>query len=216
MNLGKTLVGGLLGGAIGVGLQVALEVFGKIEATWFPIVIGLLCGLGVRKLDASAATGVSYFRGAVAGLISIGAIVSGPNLVAKVRSMQPTQGIAKAVANADAGAKKPDEDGENVADVPPPVEVRTQPTGKVGPPALAQRPKDFSTAQFVFMAVGILLAYEFARGTEVRFPEADENSGGAGDSPVSDATPDQGDQGNGDQGDADQGDANPPQDDDAK
>ena len=65
MGLGATLVGGIIGAAVGMGLHLFLEVGLQMEAPWFAIVIGLLTGLGVRQANKSLA-GVSYLRGAIA------------------------------------------------------------------------------------------------------------------------------------------------------
>lgn len=76
MDLGKSVLGALVGGGLGLGAHVGLEsVIG--EASWFPVITGLLTGLGVRKLDPSVANSASYLRGAMAALVSLGGIFGG-------------------------------------------------------------------------------------------------------------------------------------------
>ena len=77
-GLVPTLVGGVIGAAVGVGLQVVLEagLLGqRFEASWCAIVIGLLVGLGVRRANRHHLHR-SYVRGAMSGLIALAAIVA--------------------------------------------------------------------------------------------------------------------------------------------
>ena len=74
MNIGRTLVGGLSGGVIGIAAHVGLEAFAGYQVGWMAPVIGALTGIGVRSADT--ATG-SYVRGAIAGIIALVCIVGG-------------------------------------------------------------------------------------------------------------------------------------------
>lgn len=74
MNLGKTIAGALVGAALGVVIQIAIEQALGYQLSWFPIITGLLTAFGVRKMDASTATTVSYVRGGVAAVIALVAI----------------------------------------------------------------------------------------------------------------------------------------------
>ena len=64
MGLGRTLVGTIIGAAIGVGLHLALGAVIHSEAVWFAIAIGALTGLGVRKADKPHPGEVHYANGA--------------------------------------------------------------------------------------------------------------------------------------------------------
>ena len=69
--MGPTLVGGIIGAAVGIGLHLIVEMTTGAEATWFAVVIGLLTGLGVHQANKSLAGRVSYLRGAVAAAIAL-------------------------------------------------------------------------------------------------------------------------------------------------
>jgi len=175
MGLSWGWAGAALGAAAGVALQVGLEVFGQIEAPWSPVVIGLLAGWGVRQCDPTTATGVSYLRGAIASAVALAAIVGGPYLVAQWRAARDvTASVARPPGARAASTTSQAGDGtaaeEALAELPPLAE-RPRIPGNFGPPPLVDRPGQFSTWQFIFMAVGMLLAYELARGTEVRYDD---------------------------------------------
>lgn len=226
MNVRRSLIGIALGALVGIGAQVAIEGVAHLEATWAPLLIGLLVGFGARKADASSSSGVSYVRGALAAAVALGAIVCGPYLVARVRAAFSPRVITHAAPHVDPGPGENDADNnaENGdgsddagdAQTGSPVGPATVATGvqggrgATGGPAapgvnqqpgvedvnrgplddavsLAHRPDQFSVWQFVFMAVGTLLAYELARGTEVRYEAPDTDEPDEGDDDDEDA-----------------------------
>ncbi len=170
MGFGPTLIGAIIGAAVGVGLHQGLEMgmLGRpIEAPWFAIIIGLFTGLGVRQACKSHMGTVSYLRGAITGLIALGAIVGSIQLVSVLAARKGAAEIGKPVAaanpdaDADDGAKA---DADAAAPEPEPVvDVRAN-TGKDG---LAKLPGagEPNVLQFVYMAVGAFIAYELGRGT---------------------------------------------------
>jgi hypothetical protein len=173
-GLGPALLGGIIGAAVGVGLNVVLEgafLGRRIEASWFPVVIGLLTGLGVRWANRRHLER-SYARGAVSALIALAAIVASSFAVKEVMARRETQAGATPVAAApradageaaDEGAVAEADDAEEGAPTPD-REAATGPRGVVvGQPRVAN---EISPWQFVFMALGALVAYELGRGPD--------------------------------------------------
>lgn len=77
MKLGPSLIGAIVGAAIGVGAQVAFESWLGREAIWFAIVIGVLTGFGARTLAGAAIQRANYLRAGLSALVALGAIVGG-------------------------------------------------------------------------------------------------------------------------------------------
>jgi hypothetical protein len=173
-GLASAVVGGVIGAAVGVGLHAFLETSvlkSPGGAAWFAIAIGLLTGIGVRM-----ATGPhpdrSYSRGAVSGLIALAAIVASSFVIREVmkrREVAVSSGVVPAAAaedvaaddaKSDDAAKVDDEPAEPAA-----AKVAASPIGGIGgaPKAGAT---DLNPWQFVFMALGGLVAYELGRGVD--------------------------------------------------
>jgi hypothetical protein len=184
MGLGPTLVGGIIGAAVGMGLHLLVEVTTGHEAPWFAIVIGLITGLGVHQANKSLAGRVSYLRGAVAAAIALAAIVGSTPLI----SMVARNRDASAAADADADDQADDDDaeadedadaGDADAEEAPAEEERSVTAGATGDPGrLGRGPAPFNVWQFVYMAVGTFIAYEFGRGSapKAAAPPSDQPS----------------------------------------
>jgi hypothetical protein len=172
-GLASAIVGGVIGAAVGVGLHAVLETSvlkSPGGAAWFAIAIGLLTGIGVRM-----ATGPhpdrSYSRGAVSGLIALAAIVASSFVVREVmkrREVAVKTGVVPAATAEDVAAD--DAKGDDAKDSEEPAEpaaakVAASPIGGIGgaPKAGAT---DLNPWQFVFMALGGLVAYELGRGVD--------------------------------------------------
>jgi len=168
MRFGPTLAGAVVGAAIGVVLHLALEVYGGIEAPWFAILIGLLVGLFVRKFDKSCAGHVSYVRGALAGLIALGAIVGSTYLLsfalAKASAMARGKPALVAAQPADEDAAR--EGGEaDATELEPDVPLELARPAPFAGAGRAGGAGELSVLQFIFIAVGTFIAYELGRGT---------------------------------------------------
>jgi hypothetical protein len=165
-------LGGVVGAAVGVALHTVLEtgMLGKpVEASWFAIVIGLLTGLGVRQANRTHMER-SYLRGALSGLIALAAIYGSTVVIAEVMKKRDQAMKTKPAAAADGAVEK--EGDATKRDETPTAEAETpaEETDRTMNPALAggvvgnPRAGDFNPWQFVFMAIGALVAYELGRG----------------------------------------------------
>ncbi|MBL9165766.1 MAG: hypothetical protein JNL18_23785 [Planctomycetaceae bacterium] len=173
MGVGPTLLGGTVGAAVGVALHTVLEtgMLGKpIEASWFAIVIGLLTGLGVRQANRTHMER-SYLRGAISGIIALAAIYGSTVVIAEVMKKRDqamkTKPAAAAPANANAASEADESDAAETPAVEPPAtngEDRTMNPAFAGGVVGNPRAGDLNPWQFVFMALGALVAYEFGRG----------------------------------------------------
>jgi hypothetical protein len=179
-SLAPSVVGGVIGAAVGVGLHVALEsgMFGtRIEAAWFAIVIGVLTGLGVR-MACRGCMDRSYARGAIAGIIALAAIVGSSFAIREVmkRTESTAKGPVAAATDANAETAATDEaagdedaadEAEPAADAQPVANERTAPPrGQIGMGAAKGGLADPNPWEFVFMALGGLVAYELGRGAD--------------------------------------------------
>lgn len=171
MGVGPTLLGGIVGAVVGVALHTVLEtgMLGKpIEASWFAIIIGLLTGLGVRQANRTHMER-SYLRGAISGVIALAAIYGSTAVIAVVMKNRDQAIASKPTASADVAedsADDADSDATTTAEAETPAEENDRSInpafagGVVGNP----RAGDLNPWQFVFMALGTLVAYEFGRG----------------------------------------------------
>ncbi|MCC6493957.1 MAG: hypothetical protein IT424_13165 [Pirellulales bacterium] len=173
-----TLLGAVVGAAVGVAIHLVLEtgIAGTqpYEAVWFAIVIGLLTGLGVRMANKGH-MGRSYARGAISGFVALGAIVLSTYLISQVMARRDALNKAKpavAMDQAEQGAAAAG--GEAGAADTGPIAMedaalqRGAASGVIGRPAADK----LNPWQFLFMAVGALIAYELGRGVEHRQPIA--------------------------------------------
>ena len=162
MGVGPTLLGGIVGAAVGVGLHTVLEtgMLGKpIEASWFAIVIGLLTGLGVRQANRTHMER-SYLRGALSGLIALAAILRQHG--GDCRGDEKTRSSDGAEASGRGGetdeASDDAADGDDAASAE--AETPAADADRTMNPALAggvvgnPRAGDLNPWQFVFMALG--------------------------------------------------------------
>ena len=172
MGVGPTLLGGVVGAAVGVALHTVLEtgMLGKpVEASWFAIVIGLLTGLGVRQANRTHMER-SYLRGALAGLIALAAIYGSAEVIANVMKKRDQAMKSKPAAAADGAVEKEgdatttDETTTAEAEAPAKEADRTINPALAGGVVGNPRAGDLNPWQFVFMALGALVAYELGRG----------------------------------------------------
>lgn len=114
MQLGKTLVGILIGGAVGIGAMFLASTQHGWDGYWMAIVVALCIGLAVRWLTAGSGR-ASYVRGALTGLLSILAFIAGQYATAQLL----TRGSEAATIGADfrgAPARPRGEDSQPTAE----------------------------------------------------------------------------------------------------
>ena len=106
MHFFNWLFGGIIGGAIGAAAWVGIEYATNSEYGWIAWPVGLLVGVGVRK-GASADIRGGFFRGAVAALLALAAVMGAKYSLAKVMTMQAEKAAepAKIAANVSTDAR---------------------------------------------------------------------------------------------------------------
>lgn len=187
MGMGSGLLGGLIGAVAGVAGQAGLELGAGIEAPWFPLVTGLLSGLGVRFGSGEAIKQVSYARGGLAGLLALGAMVGGMQGIGAVALQRATEDASKPIvptvtSNAATGdAAEEGSDAKPTAPSEAPVATAAD-ARTAGDKSSAKGPKDPSPLPFVCMAIGAFVAYELGRGftpaPAEEHTDDDDNEGG--------------------------------------
>ncbi len=87
MSVVKSLVGGVIGAGIATGIYYAIKISTGETYVWFPLITGILSGVGARALRGpSTSNAAAYMSGALAGLIAGVAIFGveiGPALMVK-------------------------------------------------------------------------------------------------------------------------------------
>jgi hypothetical protein len=165
MQLGKTLIGAIVGAALGIGVWIAIYLLFGMDHVALAILVALLTGLGVRTL-VSTSGHASYARGALTGLLALAAYVGGWFLVAEVAKARAATAPKRPAAAAPKAAEGDVKDAAGPAGEAPPVEipqaVQRTPTGGAMPKAVTpgQNPLDY-----VWLAIAALVAYELGRGT---------------------------------------------------
>ena len=180
MNFGKALVGAILGGAIGIVAHAAIE-YAIGEASWLPVVMGLIIGICVRTADRSALATASYARGALAALVALGSVFAAVTVTSSTVILSDQTGNTKIEqpqsndpATPQDASEEPDEDaddevakeegeGEDAPAQPTERGVSSMPIVINDAPLVAIN-QEFSVWNFAFIAVGAFLAYELARG----------------------------------------------------
>jgi hypothetical protein len=169
MQLGKTLVGAIIGAALGIGLLIAVFLFAGIDKMWMAIPVALLTGLGVRMV-ASTSGHASYLRGAITVLLALGAYLGGlaiTKAVANHRAEVASKVGPRHVAAEEPGAPGDAKDGEPAVEAPPIAPPTPAPNPELGTHRPAMPRQSFSTWDFISLAVAALVAYELGRGTGV-------------------------------------------------
>lgn len=165
MQLGKSLIGAAVGGALGIGLLVVVYLLGIRDYSWLAIPVALLTGLGVRWMVATYRQ-PSYARGALTGVLALAAFVLGNYVVAQVAMRQAL--AARAPAEGGDDSEQVDGDNESRAAVGvdmPIVPVRDEQRMAGGDLRMRVPARAFSTMDFIWLSVAALVAYELGRGS---------------------------------------------------
>jgi hypothetical protein len=177
MQLGKTIVGALIGAALGIGLLVVVFLIFHLDRVWLAVPVALLTGLGVRLL-VSTSGHPSYARGALTGLFALMAYLFGWWVVAQVATAQSkdkpgarAERPAAAVAQADDAAEADDAEAGDAAEAAPAAPVAaSRPAAASGGTSRPSMPRGWSPFDFIWLCVAGLIAYELGRGTGAAAP----------------------------------------------
>lgn len=179
MSILKALIGGLIGAVVASFALIYLRDGSMRGFEWFPLVTGLLTGLGTRIFAGS--TGRSLATGAIAGVISLLAIcfVSDEMIAVLTRGpvdYGPAPGMAeRAAKSADAASSDENEGAETTEESAEPSLAQQQEAAArsaltdaamIGDMPAVKRPstvRDF--LPYVFSGLGVLLAYQLGRGS---------------------------------------------------
>jgi hypothetical protein len=101
MQLGKSLVGAVIGGLVGAAVCVAITKFTGWDKMWLAILVALLTGIGVRMLVDTRGH-ASYARGALTAILAIAAYF----LSFWASTLITTKGAAAREINAQAGVRQ--------------------------------------------------------------------------------------------------------------
>ena len=165
MQLGKALIGAIIGAALGIGLLIAVYLLFQIDHVALAIAVALLTGLGVRTL-VSTSGHASYTRGALTGVLALAACVGGWLLVAEVAKARAAAAPKRSVIAAPkTDDKEAGDTGAPAGDAPVVEQARPVDRGPSG----AAMPKAATPGQnpldYVWLAIAALVAYELGRGT---------------------------------------------------
>jgi len=173
MQLGKALVGALVGGVIGIGLCIAVYYLtGGWDKAWLAIPVALLTGLGVRWM-VNTKGHPSYARGALTALVAVLAFLA----FYPVAAMLTTRASARPIV-AQGDAARPGEDAADAADAPADAAAPAEPVRMEDASDLAaggmrnQRRQEWSALDFIALCIAAFIAYEMGRGTGVPAPSA--------------------------------------------
>jgi hypothetical protein len=189
MQLGKSLVAALVGGAVGIAALIGIHMATGWDKAWLAILVAFITGLAVRwAVDTRGHA--SYARGALTALIAILAFLAWypiqAQLTVRGNVAKPIIGDPAAAettaadADTDAATEPPAtedaSDASEAADTEstPAEAAAAQPAGDSLAIARGAMPRprsqQFSTWDFVWLCIAGLVAYELGRGTAAASP----------------------------------------------
>ncbi len=187
MQLGKSLVGAIIGAVVGIILLIAVHMQWGIDKSWMAIPVAIITGLGVRSLVTTYGH-ESYLRGALTALIALGAFMFGMDRASKIAVDRAASAKKAAIPAVDVPpleevvATETVDPAAATADPPAPAEevaVTEEVVVADTPPAAApiqnaadKKPKVLPAQQmnpidFVWLAVAGLIAYQLGRGSAI-------------------------------------------------
>jgi hypothetical protein len=182
MQLGKSFVGALVGGAVAIAALIGIHMATGWDKAWLAILVAIVTGLGVRWA-AETHGHASYARGALTALIAILAFLAWYPIQAQITVrgnvakpiLPDSRAAAPAAADVEEATESPAPSDADQAAVPaetdaaPVATAAAQPAGEstaVVPGGLARpRSQQFSTWDFLWLCFAGLIAYELGRGT---------------------------------------------------
>jgi len=168
MQLGKAVLGGVIGAAVGIGLLLAVYMVAGLDQVWLAIPFAVITGLGVRML-VSTSGHASYLRGAMTMILALAAYIAGWMLVAQVATAR-ANAPKKMPARAATAAEDKEGEGDATAAATPPPPMPEAPATRMDFKPRAGGPRQFSTWDFIWLAIAAFVAYELGRGSELPGP----------------------------------------------
>jgi hypothetical protein len=168
MQLGKALLGAIIGAAISIGLLLAVYLLFQLDAVWLAIPFALITGLTVRMLSSTGRA--SYVRGALTMIVALAAYIGGWVLVSKVAVANANKPMPKPPVSAQEAPVEGEPTDEADAEAPvetPAVEQPKAATPRADiPRQRPDAPRAFSTWDFIWLSVAALCAYIVGSGSE--------------------------------------------------
>jgi hypothetical protein len=168
MQPARTLIGAIVGAALGVAVLYVAYRFAGRDEFWLSIPFALLTGLGVRFAIGGTAR-ASYLRGAITAVLALAAYLGGWSIVAAVARHRAAD-VSKPHVSASAEAASADSsDAKDATDAAAPA---PQPSPAASTPSSAATgmrqpmPRQFQPWDFIALAVAALIAYELGRGSD--------------------------------------------------
>jgi hypothetical protein len=168
MQLGRTLVGAIIGAILGIAVMAAVYLAFRLDSAWLALPVAVLTGLGVRMM-VSTSGHASYLRGAITGLLALGAYLLGWSAMATIA--QQTAAKAAQSTRVEQPAEGDKAEGAEAAEAAAPVETPKAPDMPIASKSSGARaskagvPKGFSTLDYIVLCAAGLIAYELGRGT---------------------------------------------------
>jgi hypothetical protein len=172
MQLGKTLIGAIIGAVLGVGLLIAAFLLLHLDAVWLSIPVAIITGLAVRIMVATKGH-ASYARGAITAIIALAAFIGGWPLAAKVATLraESTKPVASANgANAENGAPDGGKPAEPAADAKAAQPMSPKSSGQAIMQKMSQPGQN--PLDYVWLGIAALVAYELGRGSGAAAPRS--------------------------------------------
>lgn len=165
MHIFNWLFGGILGGAFGAAVWVAIEYTTQKEFAWMAWPIGLLVGWGVHKFAAADTRG-GFVRGALAALLALAAILGAGWSKQQIMTKQAAQAATPAVVGASSGTG---EEGQDDAEASGSsdrlnVDLGELPAGRFSGTAEARPRNAFRNMDMLWLCLAALTAYVVGKG----------------------------------------------------
>lgn len=189
----RALLGGIAGLIAGVAIVAGLSSFASVQDYWPVLVVGVVAGLIMKAM--AAGPNASYFRGALAALATVAAMIGGQMAAAKVIQSKSASISPDALKNISVA----DDDGDSdEAAEPAAAPVIEEPivTGEPMPAVAVNKVQqgDIKPIDIGFLVGGCLLAYQLGKGakhdpnSEPPAEEAPaENQADSGEAPAEEA-----------------------------
>ncbi|HEY4234686.1 MAG TPA: hypothetical protein VGM76_14730 [Lacipirellulaceae bacterium] len=168
MQLGKSLVGAVIGSVLGVGLVVAIYYFFVLDHAGLAILVAACAGLGVRAMVTTRGH-ASYLRGALTCILAIAAFAGSKFLIADLAArglladVRPIKRLVARPVDNPGGATG---DGDTTAQPTETPQIERRPGNGDMVTGKSRSPQRFSTWDFIWLSVAALVAYELGRGTD--------------------------------------------------